>query len=91
MKTLEFRWKNQVFSVNILRVEFVDPFSHVTCLLEQEFLSLLFACLRFCLRDYALFEDFHDENRHVSHLSMHNVQAFHLHVCVILVCLAFFK
>ena len=72
-------------------IELIDPFGHVARLLEQKFLPLLFARLGFCLGDYALFEGFHDKYGHMSDLSMHNVQALHLHVRVILICLAFFE
>ena len=72
-------------------IELIDPFGYVTRLLEQEFLPLLFARLRFSLGDDALLEDFNDENRHVGDLSMHDIQALHLHICVMLICLVFLQ
>ena len=73
--------------VDIFGVESLDPVNYVRLLLHKILIFLLLFCFRLQFDENLIFDKFEQDGAELEHLVMHDVNAFHLHVCIRLICL----
>ena len=74
-----------VDKVYVLWVKITNPIAHINDLFQDVLALVHDSSLRFVLIIQLLFDDLHDQNASVVHLSVHNVDRLHLLLAIVLV------